>query len=495
MTQDSYTLDQLLSLLHKRGVQLWVEGQDLRYRSPADALTPDLLEHLGRQKSAVIKFLQNARAGSSNQPALRPVSRNLQLSLSFAQERLWFLDQLEPDTALYNIPIGLGLKGTLKVAVLQRSLEEMVRRHEALRTCFEMVEGRPVQVIQPATSVEMPVIDVSDLAEPEREREARRLCAEAAQRPFDLAHGPVLRATLIRLGPGEHLFLMVVHHIASDGWSMGLLVGELKLLYQAFCENQPSPLPELPIQYADYALWQRGWLQGEVLARQVNYWKQQLAGAPEVLALPTDRPRPAIQSYRGALLSDELPRPLLSALRELSRREGGSLFMTLLAAFQTLLSRYTGVEDVLVGSPIANRNRVEVEGLVGFFVNTLVMRGDLSGDPSFRTLLRRTREVALGAYAHQDLPFEKLVEELQPERNLSHSPLFQVMLVLQNAPVESVQLAGLEASPLPIESRTSKFDLTLFIREREGGLHATVEYNTDLFEGETIRRMLGHYRT
>ena len=370
-----------------------------------------------------------------------------------------------------------------------------LRRHKSLRTCFRAVEGQPVQVIQPVASLEMPAVDLRGLPEPEREAKAKQLCMEEARRPFDLTRDILLRARLFRLGEADHIFFLNMHHIASDGWSVGLLVRELRALYEAFVEGKPSPLPELPVQYVDFAVWQREWLQGEVLEKQLGYWKKQLEGAPALLELPTDHPRSAAQSYRGALTPWELPKPLLLALGELSRREGATLFMTLLAGFQTLLHRYTGSDDILVGSPIAGRNRTEIEPLIGFFVNTLVLRGDLSGNPSFRAFLGRTREAALGAYAHQDVPFERLVEELHPERNMSHSPFFQVMFVLQNAPWEAAELAGLEVTPMLIHSGTSMFDLTLFVREREGVLHAAVEYNTDLFEAETIGRMLGHYQT
>ena len=315
-------------------------------------------------------------------------------------------------------------------------------------------------MVQAAASLEMPLVDLSGLPEPEREVEAKRLCIQESQRPFDLSRDLLLRARLYRLGEREHILCLTMHHIVSDGWSMGLLVRELRTLYEAFVEGRPSPLPELPIQYADFAVWQREWLQGEVLEKQLGYWRKQLEGAPSLLELPTDRPRPAKQSYRGALMPWELPKPLSAALGELSRREGATLFMTLLAGFQTLLHRYTSSDEILVGSPIAGRNRTEIEPLIGFFVNTLVLRGDLSGNPSFRTLLGRTREAALGAYAHQDLPFERLVEELHPERDMSHSPFFQVMFVLQNAPWEAAQLAGLEVTPVLIDSGTSKFDLT-----------------------------------
>jgi amino acid adenylation domain-containing protein len=442
-----------------------------------------------------VKLLKSQGVDISQLPIAHRDPADAVLPLSFAQERLWFLDQLEPNSPVYNIPMGLHLKGALNLSVVQRCLAEIIQRHETLRTRFEAVEGRPVQVIQPADSFEMPLLDLSGLPEPGREIEAIRLCVEETRLPFDLTRDLMLRCKLIRLGKEEHILFLNMHHIASDGWSVGLLIRELKILYQAFCDGKPSPLSELPIQYADFAVWQREWLQGEILDKQLNYWKKQLEGAPALLELPTDRPRPARQSYRGALLSCEMSGSLLPALVELSRREGASLFMTLLAAFQTLLHRYSGIDDVVVGSAIAGRNRAEMENLIGFFVNTLVLRGDLSGNPTFRTLLGRTREVALGAYAHQDLPFEKLVEVLQPARDLSHSPLFQVMLMLQNVPGEKLQLAGLEATPVLTDGKISKFDLTLSLNEHEGSLRIIVEYNTDLFEEETIRRMLGQYQT
>ena len=304
----------------------------------------------------------------------------------------------------------------------------------------------------------------------------------------------MLRAKLLRLEPTKHILFLNLHHIASDAWSVGVLLRELGSLYEAFCDGSASPLAELPIQYADFAAWQRDWLQGEVLETQLSYWKTRLAGAPALLDLPTDRSRPARQSYRGAIETAVLPSSLLKAVKALSQQEGASLFMTLLAAFQILLSRYTGQEDITVGSPIAGRNRMELEGLIGFFVNTLVLRGDLSGNPTFRELLRRTKEVTLGAYAHQDLPFEKLVEELQPERNLSYSPLFQVMFTLDNTSAVPAQLGGLDLNSEWVPTATSKFDLTMSVSEVADGLKAEVEYSTDLFDAATVRRMLGHYQ-
>jgi amino acid adenylation domain-containing protein len=428
-------------------------------------------------------------------PPVVPVSREQELPLSFAQERLWFLDQLEPNSAVYNIPMGLRLEGALNVAVLQRCLDEIIRRHETLRTRFEAVEGRPVQVIEPFHSLEMPFIDLGNVPQDQREAEAGRLCTEEARRPFDLTQGRVLRVKLFQLEPTEHLLLLNMHHIASDGWSVGLLLRELGSLYQTFSEEKASPLPELPVQYADFAVWQREWLQGEVLEKQLTYWRKQLKGAPALLELPTDRPRLAVQSYRGTLETAVFPQSLLRAVKALNQREGVSLYMTLLSAFQTLMYRYSGQEDITVGSPIAGRNRVEIEGLIGFFVNTLVLRSDLSGNPTFRELLRRVQEVTLAAYAHQDLPFEKLVEELQPERNLSYSPLCQVAFGLQNTSAVPETLGGLSLSLEWVTSGTSKFDLSVFMAEETDGLRAVVEYCTDLFDRETILRLLNNFRS
>jgi amino acid adenylation domain-containing protein len=351
----------------------------------------------------------------------------------------------------------------------------------------------------------MPVMDLRDQPPAERAAWAQRLAGEAARRPFDLARGPLLRATLLRLDDEDHVVLLTMHHIISDGWSIGVLVGELNALYRAFSGGRPSPLPELPIQYADFAEWQRGWLQGEVLEAQISYWKRQLAGATNVLELPTDRPRPALQSSSGASFSLKLPVSLTEELKAIGQREGATLFMTLLAAFQTLLYRYSGQEDISVGTPIANRTRAEIEPLIGLFINTLVLRGDLSGEPSFRELLQRVRQASLGAFAHQDLPFEMLVEALQPERDLSRTPLFQVMFILQNAPTPStvnrdspqqsdLLQSDLLVSALDVDSGTATFDLTLSMAEQVDGLDASVEYSTDLFDAATIERMLGHFQ-
>jgi amino acid adenylation domain-containing protein len=415
--------------------------------------------------------------------------------LSFAQQRLWFLDQLEPNSPLYNIARAVRLSGILSVEALQKALDTIVARHEALRTTFVFVEDSPVQVVVESRSVELTMIDLSRWPEAEREAKVHHLLIAEARRPFNLSHDLMLRATLLRLSEQEHALLLVMHHIASDGWSMGIFLRELSALYAAFATGEPSPLPELPIQYADFAIWQRQWLQGEVLEKQLTYWKRQLGGNLPVLELPADRPRPAVQTYRGACFSFVLSKTLSAALKALGRREGVTLFMVLLAAFKVLLSRYTGQEDIAVGTPIAGRTRVETEGLIGFFVNTLVLRTDLSGDPTFRELLGRIQEMALGAYAYQEAPFERLVEELRPERNLNHSPLFQVLFVLQNASRSVLELPSLAVHPLEVDRGTAKFEVTLSLVEEEEGIRGVLEYNTDLFEAATITRMLGHFRS
>jgi amino acid adenylation domain-containing protein len=414
------------------------------------------------------------------------------LPLSFAQQRLWFLDQLEPGNAAYNIPAAVRLEGHLDVAALERTLNEIVRRHEVLRTVFIADSGQPRQLVREHLPESFALEDLSGLPEAEREIGLRARIEAEARRPFDLAQGPVLRSSLLRLGEEEHVLLLTMHHIASDAWSAGVFVKEMGALYEAYVEGRESPLAELPVQYADYARWQRELLQGEALEQQLQYWREQLAGAPPVLELPTDRPRPALQTFRGERLAFALGPELTERLRELSRREGATLFMTLLAGFAALLSRYSGQEEVVVGTPIAGRTRSEVEGLIGFFVNTLALRADLTGDPTFGELLKRARETCLGAYQHQEVPFEKLVEELQPERSLTHTPLFQVCLVLQNASIPELHLRGLKLKPLEIESVTAKFDLTLMLSERGGGLEGSIDYRTDLFDAATIRRMASH---
>ncbi|HVR95771.1 MAG TPA: amino acid adenylation domain-containing protein [Thermoanaerobaculia bacterium] len=431
--------------------------------------------------------------GGSQMPPLQRVDRSLDLPLSFAQQRLWFLDQLAPGGAAYNVIVALRVEGDLQVGVLQCSLTEIVRRHEALRTVFAAHDGTPVQVIELPYGLTLPLVDLSGLEEGGRERLWSELVDQEARRPFHLSRGPLLRGLVVRLSAEEHLALVTIHHIVSDGWSIGVLVREVSSLYASLSAGVDSPLPELPVQYADYAVWQRSWLQGEVLAQDIDYWRRQLAGAPALLELPTDRPRPAVQSSRGAAWIFHLPVELSAGLQSLSRRRGATTFMTLLAGFQTLLARYTGQRDVVVGTPIAGRNHVELEGLIGFFINTLVLHTDLWGEPGFEDLLGRVRETVLSAHAHQEVPFEKLVEELAPERSLAYSPLFQVLFTLQNVQQEELSIEDLRLRPLERPTTTAKFDLAMALSEAEGEVRGLVEYNTDLFDEVTIERLAGHF--
>ncbi len=421
------------------------------------------------------------------------ISRSQELPLSFAQQRLWFLAQLEPNNPFYNIPAAVRLEGQLNLSALQQSFNEILRRHEALRTNFQTLEGQPVAIISSVTSLPLLIIDISELASNQQQASVRKLVDKEAQRLFNLNSDLLLRVKLLRLREQEHIVLLTMHHIAYDGWSTSVLVRELATLYQAFYEQQPSPLAELPIQYVDFAAWQGQWLQTEILQFQIAYWKKQLEGAPTVLELPTDYPRAAVQTFRGATHLFELSVELSQAINKLSQQEGCTLFMTLLAAFTILLSCYSGQEDIVVGSPIANRNRVELEGLIGLFLNTLALRTDLSGDPTFLELLTRVRQVTLGAYSHKDLPFEKLVQELAPKRNLRYSPLFQVWFALQNVPTTKLKLPGLTLSLLEIDNTTVQFDLELFVSEGVEGLSACFKYNTDLFNATTIAQMANHF--
>ncbi|HEU4560885.1 MAG TPA: amino acid adenylation domain-containing protein [Longimicrobium sp.] len=431
------------------------------------------------------------RAGAPVLPPVVPVARTGVLPLSFAQERLWFLDRLQPGSTVYNITVALRLRGSLDVRALERALGEIVRRHEALRTTFPEREGGPVQVVAPFGGLALPVEELPGLAEAEREAEARRWVAGEAARPFDLAAGPLFRAGLLRVDDDAHVLLLSMHHAVSDGWSMDVLFGELSVLYAAYRDGGDSPLPALPVQYADYAIWQREHFRGEALERQLAYWRERLAGAPALLELPTDHPRPAVQSFRGAQEPVELPAALLERLRALGHREGATLYMVVLAAFQVLLGRYAATDDVLVGSVAAGRARGEVAGVIGFFVNTLVLRADLSGDPGFRELLRRVRETALGAWEHQEVPFERVVADVQPHRSLSHSPLFQVSFSLEDA-ARPAGLPGLKTEPMGSGAATTKFDLLLDLAAGVDGLRGALLYCADLFEPATMARMAGH---
>ena len=415
------------------------------------------------------------------------------MPLSFAQERLWFLNQLEGSSATYNMPVAVSISGNLNIKALQEALLEIVRRHEVLRTSFQTVNGRPIQVIAPEVTVNIKVVDLQELEATESETVLHKLAQQEAITPFDLEIAPLIRCSLVQLDAREYVLLLVMHHIISDGWSMGILIAELSSLYQAFSAGVPSPLPELPIQYADFAIWQKQWLSGEVRETQLNYWLNQLHGAPELLQLPTDRTRPNVQTYQGARQTFAFNHELIQKLKILSSESGTTLFMTLYAAFATLLYRYSGQSDILVGTPIANRNHSEIESLIGFFVNTLVLRSKFEDNLSFPSLLSQVRETTLQAYEHQDVPFEQIVEALQPQRSLSYSPLFQVMFVWQNTPISEIKLPGVTWNNLAIESTVAKFDLTLWMTDTTNGLVGEWEYNTDLFDGSTIERMAGHF--
>jgi aspartate racemase len=426
---------------------------------------------------------------------IRRAPRDAELPLSFAQQRLWFLSQLDPKNPVYNQLAAIRLAGRLSEAALESALGEILRRHEALRSNFRSAAGKPVLVIRPSGEFALPVIDLTELAEGEREGAARRLLTEEAARAFDLAHDPLIRAGLIRLGPQEHIALFILHHIVSDGWSVDVFVRELSALYEASLRGEPSPLEELPIQYVDFAHWQREFLRGEALDSQLGYWKKQLEGLRPALGLPLDRPRPAARSFRGAQHVFALSERLTADLKALSNREHVTLFMTLLAAFNVLLYRHTGETDIPVGTPVAGRNRMEIEGLIGFFINTLVLRASLDGDPTFRELLARVRAVTIGAYAHQDVPFEKIVEALEPERSLSQMPLFQVLFALQNTPASPLDLPGLRVEPVRAGLNVSKFDLALYMDERGPRLFGGLHYGEDVFEAPTVLRMAEQFET
>ncbi len=462
-------------------------GVDLPLRAIFDAPT---VAGLGK----VVEEALRAGQGVSAPPIAR-APEGAEIALSFAQERLWFLDQLDPGDPSYVVPAALRLKGALRADALAAALSEIVRRHHVLRTSFASVGGKPAAVLHDAAPVELPLTRWPALSPADREDAARREVAAESRRPFDLRVAPLLRARLFELAPEDHVLSLTVHHIVSDAWSQGVLEREIAALYAASCEGRPSPLPELAVQYADFAAWQRRWLSGEVEARQLAYWKAELSGAPAALDLPTDRPRPPVQGHAGGRRARVFPRALLDALHALSRREGATLYMTLLAALDVLLHRYTGEADIVVGSPIAGRTRAETEPLLGFFVNTLVLRARIDPDLPFRDLLRGVRAACLGAYTHQDMPFERLVNELATSRDLARTPLFQVLFALQNAGGGGLALPGLDVRGFGAESETAKFDLTLVMGETPAGLAASLEYATALFDASTVDRMLAHLHT
>jgi amino acid adenylation domain-containing protein/non-ribosomal peptide synthase protein (TIGR01720 family) len=456
----------------------------------------DLKDNFSAEKLELLAFLlEEGGIEVSTTETITPRKTNDNLSLSYAQQRLWFLQQLEPNNPFYNIPSALSLRGCLNIPILESCFNQIIQRHEILRTKFTSIDGQPRQIITPKLNITLPVIDLSNLSAKEKETEARRLINLEAQTPFNLEVSPLLRTSLLCLDEADYILLFTMHHIVSDGWSTDILVGEVVTLYESLINHQPSTLPELTIQYADYAIWQRQWLQGEVLNQQLNFWQQQLADIPSILPLPLDKPRPHIQSYRGTKQTFVISPELTNALKNLSQQENCTLFMILLAAFKVLLYRYTATEDIVVGSPIANRNRTEVEALIGFFVNTLVLRTNLADHPTFLAVLAKVKDCTLSAYANQDIPFDLIIESVKSDRSLSHTPLFQVMFVLQNAPQSNMELPNLTWESLEIEATTTKFDLSLLIEETATELKACWEYSTDLFNPDTISRLSEHFQT
>ncbi len=495
-------LKQFVAELADRGVKLWVESDQLHIHAPKGVLTPELRDDLALYKAELLLLLQHSNTlakltggiASDHELPLVRVERTRDLPLSSAQERMWFLSQLDPTNPFYNEPHTLRLHGSVNVFALEYSLNKIIQRHEVLRTNFATVNGQQVQVIAESLTLSVPVVDLQYLPESDREIYCQQLATKEVQQPLKLASSALIRATLFKLTEVEYVLLLTIHHIVFDGWSWGIFLRELATFYSAFCNNLSPELPELSIQYADFAVWERQWLQKEVLKSQLAYWKQQLQGAPALLELPTDRARPKTQTFRGATHRVALSLELTRALLSLSQRQGVTLFVLLLAAFQTLLYRYTGQTDICVGTVHANRDHPEIDSLIGFFVNTLVLRTCLSGNPSFEDVLSRAQEIMLLAHAHQNLPFEKLVEELKLERDLSYTPLVQVMLVL-NEPMPQIQMAGLTVSWLAVETATAKFDLSLGFENTASGLIGEWEYNTDLFVATTIARMAGHFQT
>ncbi|MCK4359258.1 MAG: amino acid adenylation domain-containing protein [Candidatus Cloacimonetes bacterium] len=486
---------EFLSYIRSLDIKLFVKGEQLHCNAPKGILTPALQSELSEHKAEILTLLRKVDlAAHSKIPPILPVSRAIDLPLSFSQQRLWFLAQLEPYSAVNNMFYAFRLNGLLNVSVLERSLKEIVRRHEILRTTFQDVDGQPFQVISPDVELKLKSVNLRELTEIEQKAETQRLMNDERSQPFDLVNGPLFRIKLLHLAEDSYILLLTIHHIVFDGWSLSLFLHEFAALYKAFLKGKPSPLSELPIQYADFTIWQREWLQHEVIESQLSYWKQQLSADLPVLQLPTDHPRPVIQSHCGEHQTLVFPQNLTEKLNTLSHEEGATLFMTLLSAFKTLLYHYTDQEDIIVGTPIAGRNCIETEELIGFFINTLVFRTDLSGNPSFRELLSRIREVALGAYAHQDLPFEKLLEELQPERDLSRTPLFQVFFNMLNFPEIHIKLPGLTIEELALPEIFSKFDLTLYVNEKNHRIHLDLVYNTELFRKDRMIEMLEQYR-
>ena len=487
---------EFLSYLNSLEIKLWLEEEKLKYQAPQGAMTPEIKQEIGTRKPEILAFLRSAITPSKTfESVISPVARSEDLPLSFAQQRMWFLYQMDQQNSAYNEALTIRLTGRLNIDILEQTINAIIQRHESLRTTFPMVEGKPIQKIAPSLKIKLLVINLKDISQDQIDKQI----IEELQKPFDLTQAPLLRCTLFDLGYENYILVNVFHHIIIDGWSKGILFKELSEFYQAFLSNSTVDLPELTIQYADFAVWQRQWLQGEILENQLNYWKKQLTAAPPLLELPTDKPRPANPNFRGHSISFQINSELTEKLKLLSQKSGATLFMTLLAALNTLLFRYSGQDDILIGTPTANRNRQEIEPLIGFFVNTLVLRNSLEGNPAFSGLLQQARNVVLEAYANQDVPFEQVVDGLEIERSLSYNPLFQVMFALQNAPLNSLELPHLKAQYLAVKHQRIKFDLSLILEEIEteqgSYLEGFWEYDSDLFTVERITRMVGHFQT
>jgi len=487
---------EFLSYLNSLEIKLWLEEEKLKYQAPQGAMTPEIKQEIGTRKPEILAFLRSVTTPSKSvESVISPVARTEELPLSFAQQRMWFLYQMDQQNPAYNEALTIRLTGSLNIDILEQTINAIIQRHEILRTTFPIVEGKPIQKIAPSLKIKLEVVSLKDIPQDEIEKQ---IIAEL-QQPFDLTQAPLLRCTLFDLGYENYILVNVFHHIIIDGWSKGILFKELSHFYQAFLSNSTVALPELPIQYADFTVWQRQWLQGEILENQLNYWKKQLTDAPPLLELPTDKPRPANPNFQGHSISFQIDSELTEKLKLLSQKSGATLFMTLLAALNTLLFRYSGQDDILIGTPTANRNRQEIEPLIGFFVNTLVLRNSLEGNPTFSTLLQQARNVVLEAYANQDVPFEQVVDALEIERSLSYNPLFQVMFALQNAPLNALELPNLRSQYLAVENQRIKFDLSLILEEIEtekgAYLEGFWEYDSDLFTPERITRMVGHFQT
>jgi len=465
------TLNEILQKLTQLGVNVSVDGNQLRVRAPKHTLTPELRNSLGEYKEELIALLQQ-RENNRDELALIPISRTEEIHASYAQLRMWLLDKLEPDNPYYNVPITLRLRGKLNHGVLERSLNSIIQRHEALRTTFTERDGQLIQIIKKKFFLPLAIVDLQKFSVPERETEIQHLNREEAQQSFNLSDGPLMRFKLLRLKEYEHILIIVWHHIIADGWSIGIFIKELMIFYRLYSEGQSASLPNLKIQYADFSAWQHQWLQGDFLKQELDFWKNHLQGFEPFLKLPTDRPRQKVRSYQGKTETFSFSKKLSHQLLNISRENEVTLFMTLLTAFKILLYVYTGQKNITVGTPVANRNRKELENLIGYFSNTLALKTDLSGDPSFLNLLERVRRITTTAYAHQDTPFDKVVEALKPKRTLSYSPLFQVLFALQNTPKPKMHLPELTIDVLGMWQTlgTARLDLFFELEETKDGL-------------------------